>query len=393
MDQNQVKITPELIIEVACRRRWVILVPLFLILIGGIYYAKVTPKIYQAKTLILVEGQSVPQDFVRSIVTENTSERINTISQQIMSRTNLEKIVQQFSLFSGPGIDNMYMEDKINILRNNIEVSVTTDRRRHTDAFEIRFKGKDPTKVTQVVNGLAASFIDENLKERESLAIGTSSFLESELVTIRNKLEQYEEKIKNYRKENMGELPDQLNTNLRILERMQNHMSDRQQNLREAKIRLADLKSRAAANQPQVVTSVDNMIAELSNLQARYTEEHPDIIRLKKQIAEMKSKEADETGKGRNSVNYALPPVIRDQVNELQHEIQINEIEIQTIEAQIAAYQQRVENTPKREQGLLGLTRDYQNIQKSYDSLLNRKLEANIAVNMERKQKGEQFRI
>lgn len=408
MEENQLKISPELVIGIIKRRSWCILLPLFFVLIGGIYFAKVTPRIYEAKTLILVEGQRVPQSYVRSIVTEETSDRINTISQQILSRTNLEKVVKMFSLFENPDNKLMYMEDKVALIRKNIDVNVITNRStRQTEAFEISFKGKDPEKVMQIVNSLAASFIDENLRARESQALGTSDFLESELESGRLRLEEVEEEMKNFRKNHMGELPEQLETNLRILERLQENLSDRQQDNREAKIQLADLKSQATSRQPSVViisgeqqrqqegvVTIGELMAELETLESRYTEKHPDIIRLKKQIAEMEAKEASI---GRDPKQSNIPsrisPELRRRIIELQQEIKSTDGDIRGIEEQIKTYQQRIENTPKREQELLSLKRDYQNIQSSYDSLLDRKLEADIAVNMERKQKGEQFRI
>jgi len=149
----------------------------------------------------------------------------------------------------------------------------------------------------------------------------------------------------------------------------------------------------AGQNQQRGARSLDELIVELESLQSRYTDKHPDIIRLKKQIAEMESRPADKPGAEEKPVKVRIPAAIRAQIGEVQHEVQIAEIEIQDNEAQIAAYDRRIENTPKREQELLSLKRDYQNIQTSYESLLNRKLEADIAVNMERKQKGEQFRI
>jgi polysaccharide chain length determinant protein (PEP-CTERM system associated) len=405
MNTKQLNITPEFIISMAKRRVWFILLPLFFSLIGGIYYVRVTPRIYESKTLILVEGQRVPQSFVKSIVTEDTSERINTISQQILSRTNLEKIVRNFSLFTGPGFENMYMEDKVNILRSNIDVNVIADRRRQTEAFELKFKGKDPGKVMRVLNGLASSFIDENLKVRESQAMGTSQFLESELGQMRERLEYLEEKIKNYRKVNMGQLPEQLETNLRILERLQENLSLRQQNLRESKIRLAELKRESVAKKPSVVVigdgkvahetgaTIEELISELETLESRYTDKHPDVIRVKKQIADMESKAAASSTPGSSRPSIRISPEFRAQIVDVQREIHVAEIEIKDLEAQIRSYERRIEDTPKREQELLSLKRDYQNIQLSYDSLLNRKLEADIALNMERKQKGEQFRI
>lgn len=403
MQENSLNITPEYVLDLISRRRWAILLPLCAVLIGGIFFAGLATKIYEAKTLILVEGQSVPQNYVQSIVTEDTSERINTISQQILSRTNIEKILNEFRLLSDSKYAGMYMEDKVALLRENISVNTITDTRRNTDAFEIAFRGKDPKKVMRVVNGLAASFIDENLKVRETQAIGTSKFLEAELETMRIRLEQLEENIKNYRKNHMGELPEQLETNLSILEGLRGNLSDLKQNNREAKIRLAEFQNQANNRQPSVVViggtsgaqeggaTLDELIADLETLQSRYTDKHPDIIRLKKQIAEMEKRQASASGSGAAAVR--IPPALRAQIAEAQREIQLTGSDIEGIEAQIAHYERRVENTPKREQELLSLRRDYENIQSSYDSLLSRKLEADIAVNMERKQKGEQFRI
>lgn len=407
MNEKAINITPEFIIELAIRRRWIILAPFCLALIVGIILAFTLPKQYQASTLILIEPQRVPQNYVQPIVSSDASDRINTLSQQIMSRTNLEKIISDFNLFSNPEQAKMYMEDKVNNLRNRIKIDVTRDRR-GSDAFSISFKGGDPQIVMRVTNGLATSFIDENLKVRESQALGTSEFLDSELKSRRQRLEQVEEKIKEYRKTYMGELPEQLDTNLRILDRLQEDLNDRQQNIREARIRLAELNSDSSRNRQVVVigneqqrhndgASVEELKAQLETLNSRYTEKHPDILRLKKLIAEMEAKQqsdtADNDQQGQPSVSTHLPIELRRQIFESRREIQVAESEIENLKRQISEYRKRVENTPKREQELLVLRRDYQNIQASYDSLLKRKLEADIAVNMERKQKGEQFRI
>ncbi len=411
MENSQFKITPELIINLIIRRRWIIMLPLFFALIVGIILAFMLPKVYEAKTLILVESQRVPQNYVQSIVSEDTAQRINTISQQIMSRTNLEKIIKDFGLFIGEDSEQMFLEDKVDNLRERISVDVISDRRSRqqgaTEAFTISFKGRDPDKVMRVTNGLASYFIDENLKVRESQAIGTSVFLESELESMRKRLEQVEESMKNYRKANMGELPEQLETNLRILERLQDTLNDRQQNLRDAKSRLAQLKNQVNTREPSVVVignnstnrqggveSLDELMSQLETLRARYTEKHPDIQRLKRQIAEMEENEKNSLNQdSTDKLPQRIPPELRQRISEVNREIQLTETEIENLRGQIDEYQDRIENIPKREQELLSLKRDYENIQTTYDSLLARKLEADIAVNMERKQKGEQFRI
>lgn len=406
MDIKQIKITPDFIIDLIVRRRWYFLLPLCITLSIGICLSIIIPRVYEAQTLILVEGQRVPENFVQSIVTEDSRSRINTISQLIMSRSNLESIVNQYDLFSDEDGTEMYMEDKVELLRSKITVDLIRQRRSQTDAFIIAFRGKHPEKVSDVTNGLAKSFIEQNMIARESQATGTKQFLESELEAMRRNLEQVEESIKEYRKTNMGELPEQLETNLRILERLQDNLSDRKQNWRDAKIRYADLQNQVSERQPSIVViggdqrtqdgvlSLDDLILELESLRGRYTDEHPDIIRLKKQIKEY---EADDSGgqddSYRSRLSARIPAVVRTQLSELRSEIKIAESEIKELESQIITYEKRIENTPRREQELLSLRRDYENIQASYDSLQRRKMEADIAVNMERQKKGEQFRI
>ena len=124
-------------------------------------------------------ASNVPSNKVQSIVDNDTSSRLNTLSQQIMSRTNLEKIIIDFGLFAGPQYENVFMEKKIESLRRKISIDITRDRR-GADAFSISYQGMEPEKVMKVANGLAAYFIDENLKARESQAFGTSDFLEDE---------------------------------------------------------------------------------------------------------------------------------------------------------------------------------------------------------------------
>ena len=390
------------------------MIPFCLAMIAGIGLSIKLPRIYEASTLILIQPQRVPENYVQSIVSTDTSERISTLSQQVLSRTNLEKLIGEFKLFQNAEFSNVYIEDKLKNLRERIDINVSRDRRGN-DAFTISFQDRDPETVMNVTNALAAYFIDENLRIREAQAVGTSDFLDAELQNMKSRLEAVESQLKNYRESNMGELPEQLNSNLSILDRLQEHLSESQQNLADAKIRLVALQNEAAQprNQPTTViigteaqqetNDIDQMRAQLDTLLGRYTERHPDVVRLKARIVELEKQaeqraqsEAESTTE--NSSNQApaaasLDPQFRAQHNEITLEMRRLEVDIADTRRQIDIYQQRVENTPKREQELLSLRRDYQNIQASYDSLLARKLEAEIAVNMERKQKGEQFRI
>jgi polysaccharide chain length determinant protein (PEP-CTERM system associated) len=312
----------------------------------------------------------------------------------------------------------MFLEDMVGVLRKRIKVEVSRNRR-ETDAFSIAFEGPHPETVMKVTNGLASSFIEENLKVREAQAVGTSDFLADELETMRQRLVQVEERLREYRRQYMGELPEQLDANLRIIERLQSQLNAREESMRDERARLAGVESQIEANRKLLnegpatgaasedgrAMSLDQLKAQLANLKANYTDRHPDVIKLKSQIADLEK----QHGSGQwNSAGESRPtssadPALRmvsNQLNELMRqraevsaEIKNIEIDIAKISREIRVYQERIERTPKHEQELLVLNRDYDNMQESYKSLLDRKLEAEISVNMEKKQKGEQFRI
>ena len=396
------------LLGILLRRRWFIIIPFCLSMITGIYFALTLPKIYSSSTLILIQPQRVPTEYVRSIVSSGVEARISTISQQIMSRTNLEKIIEQFNLFSGPEYKNIFMEDKIAILRNNISVNVTrSSRDRDTDSFSITVKGKNPENIAKIANTLASFFIDENLRLRETQAIGTSDFLENELQIMTKRLEEREEVLKLYHQKYMGGLPEQLETNLRILDRLQELLSEQRSSLSVAKNRLIEFENRIppeiqsfpltiGTNQTEL-SNIDQMKERLASLKTKYTDRHPDVIRLNKIINEFdskiksKSEGTEDLETFENTISYS--DTYTRQREGTKREIKTLEEDITKLSDNIRYYEKLVEDTPKREQELLSLRRDYQNIQGAYNSLLNRKLEAEISVNMEKKQKGEQFRI
>jgi polysaccharide chain length determinant protein (PEP-CTERM system associated) len=404
-EMNQTKtdmIKPEQVLEIISRRRWCILPLIGLSLIAGIYLAIALPKVYQAETLILVEGQRVPTEFVRSIVTTEIGSRISTISEQILSRTNLERIIHQFKLYSDANQDSAFLEDKVAALRKAITIDVSKGRRQ-ANAFSIAFKAGEPQLAANIANALANAFIDENMRSREAQAIGTSDFLEAELNTMRARLEEQEQILMEFRKRHMGELPVQLDSNLRILDGLHKQLSDRQATLRAAKEQLAGVRNQMAmapaggANgnlaSGDRAMSLPELRAELNRLEARYTEKHPDIIRHKNMIAELEKKAAAQSVAGGGSQASSASSQDVGQASDLNREIRYLEGDIANLQSQIRSYENRVETTPRREQELVAIQRDYDNIRESYQNLLNRKLEAEISLNMERKQKGEQFRV
>jgi polysaccharide chain length determinant protein (PEP-CTERM system associated) len=403
-------------VNLIIKQRWLIIIPFILALLVGIYMALTLPKLYQASTMILVEPQSVPSNYVREIISTDIHSRITTIKQQILSRTNIERIINKFKLFGDPVSANTFMENKVNSIKSRIGVFVS--RAQHgPNTFSISFTDPHPETAMKVANGLAGQFIEENLKIREEQALGTSDFLEDELVTMRNRLMAVEEKLRVYRASHRGELPEQLDGNLRILDNLQQQLSDREERLSDEKNRLIEIENQIQARKELLTTTItaqsdtdESMTLEqlknrLADLETNYTAMHPDVIHLKSKIAALEAKYQNEdihpsndqnSESSESSSRFMADKTLSEQIKQRSEtKLAITDLtdDIKKLKSQISTYQTRVERTPKREEELLALNRDYQNIQNSYSSLLNRKLEAEIAVNMEKKQKGEQFRI
>ena len=404
-------------INLIFKHRWLIIVPFCLCMIVGIYLAITLPITYEASTLILVKPQQVPEDFAHDIETVSIGFRVRTMAKQILSRSNLGKIINQFNLFSNPEQQDMFIEDKIGDLGQRITVEIQeTGNRGEAEAFSISFEWPDPQQAALVANRLATLFIDEDLKEREIEAVDTTQFLDDQLGPIRERLKEFETRLSEYRKRYMGELPEQLNTNLRILDSLQAQLGVHEERLRDEKNRLAmleieiqaakeSLSGGAIISEKGEELTLPRLKNQLYTLKASYTDQHPDVIRLKAMIADMEAKikrgELKSPEESNTSATLAqeqlltttkLSGQIRQQ-SIIKIEINDLEADIRKLKNEIRMYQQRIDRTPQREEELKTLNRDYQDIRKSYSDLLNRKLEAEVAVSMEKKQKGEQFSI
>ena len=441
-------------LEIFFRRVFYFIIPFVLILAGAGVYAFLVPKEYRATTLILVTPQKVPEDFVRPTVTARIEDRLQSIGQEIMSRTRLEQVIEEFKLYQQEG-KSLRREEIVEIMQKNIQVQLPGKARE--GYFTISYIGKDPRVVTLVTNKLASLFIEENLKLREQQAVGTSEFLSIEMNATKAKLEEQERVIGGYKQKYMGELPEQREANLRVLDQLQMQSQRIGDSIKAAQDRkvliqkqLSDfelLVSTAAQAQASQETAgqtsalfpgsapamkarnpyegqLEQMRNHLADLQAKYTGKHPDIVTTQKKIADLEAKSAEfeanrekaemaEQEKEKTAAKEKTPgkpsgakreikldPRLMPRYKEMENQVISADMEIQRLHQedaklrnQIIQYRERIENTPAREQGLAILTRDYNNTRDSYASLLKKSQEAQQAENLERRQKGEQFKV
>ena len=409
---------PEDFVRIAVRRKWAIVLPFVLIALTTIVVAHYLPNRYRSETLILVVPQQVPESYVRSTVTARIEDRLQSISQQILSRTRLERIIQDFNLYE--------RERQMGIMEDVVERMRTRDIRVDTlkgDAFRIAYIGDNPVTVMRVTDRLASHFIDENLRDREILAQGTSQFLTVQLDEARRRLMEQEKKLEVYRLRHSGELPSQAAGNIQQVQNLQlqiqqvleslNRDVDRKLLIEKA---LADLKatdpiamavaakSTDLSEQP---VSIQLAVAEktLTEMQLRLTPEHPDVIRLKRRITGLKQRAEAEALAAPLSPESTAPTTpgemlqrnreraMNAELESLDRQITNKRNEEQRLRKLAAGYQARIEAVPARETELAELTRDHETLQKMYADLLGKNEESKIAANLERRQIGEQFKI
>lgn len=379
---------------------WIPVVTLVLAASFSAYLCKRLPKVYQASTFILVEPQKIPTNYVKPIVTTPIENRIKTIQQQVSSRSRLETIIKEQNLF--PDIrDQVPMEDLVARVDRNIRVEV-----RGVSTFKIYYEDLDPQVAARVANAVADLFINENVNARKAEAKSTTVFLEQQLAEKKRELEIAEARITEFNRSHMAELPAQRDVNFALLEGFRGRLKslvDEISKQQDRKIvlekELADLPASGVTNVQSAASDLDQKRARLVELRSQYTDQHPEVILLKRQIAELEDRlERKPELKDPNAA--PAPPPAAMSVRERQLRTQIGDIDLSIkdliresgrLKDQIADYENRVSNAPRNEQALLSLKRDYDILQQSYVELLRNKTQAGIAETLEQERQGESF--
>ena len=452
---NIQNITPQDLLTIAIRRKWLI-VGIVVISLGLAWlFLAMVPKIYRSNTLIIVENQQIPESYVSAVVSGSVAERLTGIKQQVLSRAVLNQVIDDYSLLPKDGGTNESREELINGLRKNIAIEFKGQPGgSRIDAFTISFAHTSPETAMKVTAGLASKFIEENLKTREEQVAGTTEFLSNELERAKTSLDKQEHAIANFKREYIGELPSQIEANLQTLNRLEREQTTLSESIRHRldrktaldkmisaydNIGLAFMESprEAMMNQEAVAdlraggkpagnrktgggdlpgVRLKELEQNLASMSAEYKDTYPDIILLRKEIAQVKAQIAEkqrlapsesfEETEGSSSKSpmerksrSAQAPV-DPYLNELKRERDETEIGLRSLKEQanrlveqIRVYQSRVERTPEREQALTVLQRDYENTKRNYQALLDKQLNAKISEDLERKQKAGKFRI
>jgi polysaccharide chain length determinant protein (PEP-CTERM system associated) len=415
------KYTPDDITQVLVRRRWLILVPFAIGVALAPFLATLVPEKYRSETLILVVPQRVPDTYVKATITDSIEDRLPSITEQILSRSRLERIITDMNLYPERR-KRQVMEDVVAAMRDDVNVIPVGDRD-STDSFRVTYVNDNANTARVVAERLASLFIEQNLKDRENQADSTSQFLDTQLQEAKQRLLEQEKKLEEYRRLHAGELPTQVAGNLQGIQNANMQLQAINESMNRAQEKrllierqIADTEAMPVA--PTVVsfgpgnTTVPTTTAQqlemsrarLNGLLQVYTPEHYEVVSIKRLIGELETKLASEAPVSEGEI--APPPMSaaeaaqRKRLADLKAELLVNDKQLESgrvdavrLRGVISSLQAKVDALPSRESELVELTRDYSTLQEAYSSLLMKREDSAIAANMERRQIGEQFRI
>lgn len=414
--------TPHDILHSLLRRRWLVLVPAALGLAAAPLLAGFAPERFRSETLIMVVPQRVPDSYVKATITETIADRLPSISEQILSRSRLERIITDMNLY--PDLrGRRVMEDVVQAMRGDVTVSLAGGRD-NANSFRVSYVSDRADTARKVAERLASLYIEQNLKDRENQADSTSQFLETQLQDAKQRLIEHEKKLEAYRRQHAGELPTQLPGNLQSIQNANLQLQALTESMNRSLERrllierqIADTESLpvvdtappispgAAPATAPTAQRLDAARARLAALLQYYTADHPEVVTAQRLVNELQERTAGESPLG--TVEGAREPVaspaeiarqkrlldLRADLAVIERQLESSRAEDARLKKSVASLQAKVDVLPSRESELVELTRDYGTLQAAYSNLLTKREDSMMAANLERRQIGEQFRI
>lgn len=405
-------------ISILKRRWWIIIIPAVILPILAVWISYRLTPVYTSQELVLIEQQKIPDSYVKPVVAEDLDSRLAMMKEQILSRSRLQPIIAKYNL----GNLKTSMDDRIDQVRKDIQIKPV-----HSDisgsgglpGFFVTFEAGDPHTAQAVCREITSLFLTENLQSREQSAEGTTEFLREQLNEAKSNLDAQDQKLADFQRENLGELPDDQGGNMNMLSTLSSQLDAATQaisQLQEQRSYLEGLLAQQGADSPitsapghpvqraaaqptpdqaKQLQALENQEADLT---ARYTPDYPDVIAVKRNIADLKKEIAQNgavTGPTGTVVHTESPAVLqlRSHIAAIDDAIQEKRREQSQIQRQMGMYQGRVQSSPLVAAKYKELTRGYQSAQDFYDSLLAKMNQSQLGTALEQQQEGEQFRV
>ncbi|MGA2888173.1 MAG: Wzz/FepE/Etk N-terminal domain-containing protein [Terracidiphilus sp.] len=398
--------------EMLKRRLWLILAFTVLLLGIGLGVSYILPPQYVSQTLVLIEQQKVPEDYVKPIVNEDLGARLASMKEQILSRSRIEPIIERFNLYPG---SKYTMDDRVELTRKAIGINpIRSDQSHGMPGFFISFKAQDAHTAQQVCGEITSLFVSANLNAREESAEGTTDFLKQQLADSKRNLDDQDGKLADFERKYIGKLPSQESANLNTLQALTTQLDAATQTVSRIEqdeafqtAMIAQQMQESSRVDPATGTSEDALKNQLKDataqekeLEAIYTPDHPDIAAIKRRIANLRAEIARDSAEPAKAENGSSSSSDAPQLQQLKARLRATKQssdaakqEQARIENEVRTYESRVESSPMIEEEYKQVTRDHDTALQFYNALLAKMNESSMATALERRQQGEQFRV
>jgi len=405
-------------LKILRRRRWEIILPAILGALVGLIASLGLPRQYTSHTTVLVEEPVVPDSYVKPVVSDDLNQRLASMQGQILSRTRLQSLVEQFRLYPSD-MGKVPMEVLVGRLRKSIKVTPLSTMpgtlSRSLPGFNVDVTLGGAKLAEQVCSQITSMFMQQNIQFREAQSEDTTKFLAQQLAEAKAKLDEQDAKLADFQSHFMGEQPSDEQTNLSLLMGLTPQLEAVTQGLNQAQQekaftksmlsqQLAALRASTDGRSPQTLRQQLNALqSQLVSLQAQYTDNHPSVQRVKHEIAQLQKQiqeaptqdEADATFESAAGTPADSPQIqqLRAQLHQSDLSIEQKKRDQAQLQHQIKVLQARIQLSPRIQQEFKGLTRDYQTALSFYNDLLKKQKESQMATDLEHRQQGENFRV
>jgi succinoglycan biosynthesis transport protein ExoP len=387
---------------------WLIYFVTLILTAVGIVAISLLPNTYKATTTILVDPQKVPDELVPATVKAPLTERLQTISQEVLSSTHLQKVIDENHLYTDLR-NSMTSDQVLDYMRSRINIAVKHASGSGPASFTISYEGRDPLVTAKVTTELASGFISWNEESRSQLTENTAEFLDSRLKDAQAELERQESKVREFKMQHLGEMPEQTQSNIAGLSQLRATFSannDSLNRLEQERMQLEQLPQLAQGAQLRPMPTTERtrledektkLEGQLSELRRRYTPAHPEVVaaqnrldRVDQQLSQLPATAAPAPETKEPNAQATAASVRLEIIGRETHRLEEEQARIQS---QIASYQGKLDVVPLREQQFVDLTRNYDTAKEQYRSLLSKKYSADMAADLEKKQQGESFTV
>ena len=401
------------------KRRFLLILACTILLLGiSTCFSYTLPPQYTSQTLVLIEQQKVPEDYVKPVVNEDLGARLASMREQILSRSRIEPIIERFNLYAG---NRATMDDRVDMTRKAIGINPIPSGSRGMPGFYITFKAQDAQTAQKVCGEITSLFISANLSAREESAEGTTDFLRQQLADSKRNLDEQDAKLADFERKYSGKLPQQESSNSNNLQALTTQMeattreiSSMQQNETLLEAMITQQAQEASSTDPATGITGDTLQEQLKKalnqekeMEAFYTPDHPDMLAMKRKIANLRAeiaRDAAEPAKGDSAANSkgatAAKSTDSAQLRQLKNQLRAQQASIASakqeqtrLDQKIRSYEAKLESSPLIEEEYKQITRDHDTAMQFYNTLLTKMNQSSMATALEHRQQGEQFRV